>query len=131
MISISQTVQYIDNKACVISTYYGLSTDTPKPTEGVGNGSAFIEMDTSKVYFFDVDSSTWLEWGAESASASTLSASPSLSPSIQPISLDHPGLSTQDIQPSVVEPGVVEDIEPSMSEPEEQEQEEQSEEEAR
>ena len=74
MISISQTVQYINNVACVISIYYGLSTDT-KPTEGVGNGSAFIEMDTSKVYFFDAGNSEWLEWGAESnaASASSLS----------------------------------------------------------
>ena len=74
MISISQTVQYINNVACVISTYYGLSTDT-KPTKGVGNGSAFIEMDTSKVYFFDAGNSEWLEWGAKSnaASASSLS----------------------------------------------------------
>ena len=74
MISISQTVQYINNVACVISTYYGLSDDT-KPTEGVGNGSAFIEMDTSKVYFFDAGNSEWLEWGAKSnaASASSLS----------------------------------------------------------
>ena len=69
MISISQTVQYINNVACVISTYYGLSTDS-KPTEGVGNGSAFIEMDTSKVYFFDAENSEWLEWGAETNTAS-------------------------------------------------------------
>lgn len=62
MISVSQTVQYIDNVACVISTYYGLSTDN-KPTDGVGNGSAFIEMDTSKIYFFDVANATWRDWG--------------------------------------------------------------------
>lgn len=110
MISILGTVQYIDNVACVISTYFGLSTDTNKPTDGVGNGSAFVEMDTSKIYFFDSDSQTWLEWGAESQSASTLSASPSLSPSIQPISLDRPGLSTQEFDPDVVEDApVVED----------------------
>lgn len=76
MISISQTVQYINNVACVISTYYGLSTDS-KPTEGVGNGSAFIEMDTSKVYFFDVDNITWREWGA--ASNATSNAASTLS----------------------------------------------------
>ena len=64
MITIQNTVQYIDNVACVISTYYGLSTDTPKPTDGVGNGSAFVEMDTGKIYFFDSDSQDWLEWGA-------------------------------------------------------------------
>lgn len=64
MVSVEKTVQYIDGVACVISTYYGLSTDTPKPTEGVGNGSAFIEMDTGKIYFYDLANTTWLEWGA-------------------------------------------------------------------
>lgn len=43
----------------------GLSTDT-KPTEingkKIGNGSAFIEMDTQKIYFYDLDSETWKEW---------------------------------------------------------------------
>ena len=43
-------------------TYYGLSTDE-KPIAGVKNGSAFIEMDTSKVYFFDEQNSQWHEWG--------------------------------------------------------------------
>lgn len=42
--------------------YYGLSTDD-KPTTGVGNGSCFIEMDTSKIYFYDENGSQWLEWG--------------------------------------------------------------------
>ncbi len=44
--------------------YYGLSTDT-KPT-GItgGNGSAFVEMDTGKLYFYDADNDTWREWGA-------------------------------------------------------------------
>lgn len=101
-ISIQNTVQYINNVACVIQTYFGLSTDTPKPTEGVGNGSAFIEMDTSKVYFFDVDNGTWLEWGAESASAGTLSASPSLSSGFTPLT---PG----NLSPAVVEPEIVQE----------------------
>lgn len=43
-------------------TYYGLSTDA-KPVTGVANGSAFIEMDTSKLYFFDAANATWREWG--------------------------------------------------------------------
>ena len=77
MISISQTVQYINNVTCVISTYYGLSTDS-KPTEGVGNGSALIEMDTSKVYFFDAGNSEWLEWGAETNTASNAASSLSM-----------------------------------------------------
>lgn len=41
-------------------TLYGLSTDQ-KPTEGIGNGSCFIEMNTGKVYWFDGASGTWIE----------------------------------------------------------------------
>lgn len=44
------------------TTMFGLSTDA-KPTTGVVNGSAFIEMDTSKIYFFDAAGNQWLEWG--------------------------------------------------------------------
>ena len=43
-------------------TLYGLSTDQ-KPTENIVNGSAFIEMDTGTLYFFDQTNSSWLEWG--------------------------------------------------------------------
>lgn len=42
---------------------YCLSTDT-KPTD-LPNGSCAIEMDTSKVYFFDEENTDWWEWGAE------------------------------------------------------------------
>lgn len=42
----------------------GLSTDE-KPAEMNGkkidNGSAFIEIDTGKVYFFDITTETWNE----------------------------------------------------------------------
>lgn len=42
----------------------GLSTDE-KPTEMNGkkidNGSAFIEIDTGNVYFFDITTETWNE----------------------------------------------------------------------
>lgn len=41
--------------------FAGLSTDE-KPTEGISNGSSFIEMDTGKTYFFDEESSSWIEW---------------------------------------------------------------------
>lgn len=44
--------------------FRGLSTDT-KPVENVINGAAFIEIDTSKIYFFDAANSDWIEWGAE------------------------------------------------------------------
>lgn len=44
-------------------TYYGLRTDN-KPE--AANGSAFIEMDTGKIYFYDASDggSGWTEWGA-------------------------------------------------------------------
>lgn len=42
---------------------WGVSTDS-KPTN-VANGCALIEMDTSKVYFFDAENAEWLEWGGE------------------------------------------------------------------
>lgn len=38
-----------------------LSSDT-KPTTGVANGSTCIEMDTSKLYFFDESAKTWRAW---------------------------------------------------------------------
>ena len=47
----------IRNNVCDV---FCLSTDT-KPTDGIGNGSVMIEMDTSKVYIFDEDNSQWLE----------------------------------------------------------------------
>lgn len=40
---------------------YCLSSDT-KPTEGVGNGSVLIEMDTSTLFFFDAENGEWLPW---------------------------------------------------------------------
>lgn len=40
--------------------FRGLSTDT-KPIEKVGNGSIFIEMDTSKVFMFDEQNKEWKE----------------------------------------------------------------------
>ena len=40
-----------------------LSTDT-KPTEGIGNGSKLLEMDTGKLYMFDAENITWVEWEA-------------------------------------------------------------------
>jgi len=46
-------------------TYYGLTTDE-KPTQYVQNGSVFIEMDASALYFYDAETETWQEWGGES-----------------------------------------------------------------
>ena len=45
---------------------YGLSTDTKPVVRENGkdmvNGSSFIEMDTSKLYFFNGESKTWEAW---------------------------------------------------------------------
>jgi hypothetical protein len=42
----------------------GMSTDT-KPTsignKTIGNGSVFIEIDTQKIFFYDIDSEAWKE----------------------------------------------------------------------
>ena len=43
-------------------TYYGLSTDE-KPITAV-NGSCFIEMDTSTMYFFDEEAKEWSIWSS-------------------------------------------------------------------
>ena len=39
----------------------GLSTDDPKPTEGVQNGTSFFEIDTGKYYLFDEENQIWYE----------------------------------------------------------------------
>jgi len=54
-------------------TFFGLSTET-KPTTReqfaalgyslYATGLVFVEIDTSKLYFFDAESATWMEWGA-------------------------------------------------------------------
>ena len=46
------------------ATFFGLSTDTKPTGAEVANGSCFLEMDTSKIYFYDADNAQWLEWGA-------------------------------------------------------------------
>ena len=46
---------------------YGLTTDT-KPIAGVNgvknvpNGSSFVEMDSSKLYFYDSDNKMWRQF---------------------------------------------------------------------
>lgn len=47
-------------------TFFGLSSDT-KPITVFGdgvleNGSAFVEMDTATVYFYDAENAGWKEW---------------------------------------------------------------------
>ena len=38
----------------------GLSTDT-KPTEGIENGSIYIEIDTGKIFMYDAENQLWKE----------------------------------------------------------------------
>lgn len=62
MITPANGAEWITNRYRRPITWYGLSTDT-KPAENVVNGSAFIEMDTGKLFFYDQAGGTWLEWG--------------------------------------------------------------------
>lgn len=54
-----------ENKTYIYGEIAGLSTDS-KPTtingKLVDNGSIFIEMDTSKIYFYDLANQTWREF---------------------------------------------------------------------
>lgn len=53
-----------NGKDYIIGEIRGLSTDK-KPTKigekYIENGSIFIEIDTGKIFFFDLDSETWKE----------------------------------------------------------------------
>lgn len=62
MITPEVNAQNIDGKLARPETFYGLSTDA-KPSENVANGSVFIEMDTSTIYFYDLENKTWRLWG--------------------------------------------------------------------
>lgn len=63
MITITKEKINLTNENNSIQTIMGLSTDT-KPTDGIINGSMFIEMDTSKIYFYDLENEQWLEFTA-------------------------------------------------------------------
>lgn len=58
MVTTNGTRYWENNKV-----YFWLSTDT-KPSDGVNNGDFGIEMDTSKIYFYDAAGAQWLEWTA-------------------------------------------------------------------
>lgn len=51
-------------KNIIYAELRGLSGDN-KPTEvsgkSIGNGSAFIEIDTGKIYFYDAENEQWKE----------------------------------------------------------------------
>ena len=66
MISITKTNYETTDKSgkYFIGDLAGLSTDT-KPTQiedmKVGNGSTLIEVDTGKIYFYDLENQEWNE----------------------------------------------------------------------
>ena len=66
MISIIKTdvIKNKENGEVITGELRGKSTDT-KPTtidgKTIGNGSAFIEIDTGKVYLFDGETQEWNE----------------------------------------------------------------------
>lgn len=62
MITLEFDAQNISGRLTRPVTMYGLSTDT-KPADGTANGSVFIEMDTSTIYFYDMENETWHTWG--------------------------------------------------------------------
>lgn len=59
MVTYKQLLRTTNGKDQIEATC--LSSDT-KPTANVANGSILIEMDTSKMYFFDEAHSAWKEW---------------------------------------------------------------------
>lgn len=61
MITITKDKINLTNENNSIQTIFGLSTDT-KPTDEIINGSIFIEMDTSKIYFYDLENEQWREF---------------------------------------------------------------------
>lgn len=65
MITISEIKASTKNSKFLIGELRGLSTDE-KPTEIDGNeivnGCIFIEMDTSKIYFYDAENEQWKEF---------------------------------------------------------------------
>ena len=63
MITPENSAQFIETRYWRPKIFYGLSTDT-KPTENIVNGSAFVEMDTGTLYFFDQAGKIWWKWGS-------------------------------------------------------------------
>lgn len=59
MITIVKT-EVVDENNLKTVELRGSSGDS-KPTEGIGNGSTFLETDTGKLYIYDLASTTWNE----------------------------------------------------------------------
>lgn len=61
----TDTIKNDENEKIITGEFIGLSTDT-KPTtyndSNVGNGSLYVEIDTGKIYFYDLENDTWHEF---------------------------------------------------------------------
>lgn len=60
MVTLIQSGELQENGQPKAAVFVGLSTDTPKP-DGQ-NGWMFIEMDSGKIYLYDLDGTTWREF---------------------------------------------------------------------
>ena len=59
-----QKIRTNDDGRTMVAELRGLSTDTKPTTVGditIDNGSVFIEIDTGKIFFYDIESKTWKE----------------------------------------------------------------------
>lgn len=59
-----QKIRTNDEGRTMVAELRGLSTDTKPTTVGditIDNGSVFIEIDTGKIFFYDIESKTWKE----------------------------------------------------------------------
>ena len=68
MVRLTHSTATINDK--LYCEFAGLSTDE-KPTANLLTGSIFIEVDTSKAYFFDEESESWLEAGIDHSEESS------------------------------------------------------------
>ena len=65
MITITKLDASTKGSEYFIGEIRGLSTDTKPEKIGdinVGNGCQFIEMDTGKIYFYDLENKQWREF---------------------------------------------------------------------
>lgn len=67
----NENTKIVGDNRYILVELRGLSTDE-KPImydeeidSYIDNGSIFIEMDTGKIYFYDLDNEEWLEFGGE------------------------------------------------------------------
>ena len=56
----NKNIRVVNGEVKGIKELRGLSTDE-KPTAGIDNGSVFIEIDTGKVFMFDLKNAEWKE----------------------------------------------------------------------